>query len=133
MPNDCDNYFQIWTESDSTELEKFITNELKYNDEKTGENLYVKTINFIEIGKKCMKFKMLSYWKPDFEWLENLLPKYPTLKIKNEWIEEGGYAGVWIGYTDDDSIPIINELTWIDMCIEAEHFDFQENKRIINC
>ena len=39
--------------------------------------------------------------------------------VKNEWYEEGGLAGVWIGSKKEDKL-YIKELQWEDITIEGK-------------
>ena len=65
-----------------------------------------------------------SPWAPDFEWLSNLLTKYPDCWIKNEWDEEGGMAGVWVGFVDKNNSKIIKQMDWVDLCFEERYYWF---------
>ena len=95
MPNDCNNWITV-TCNDETTFNKFIENELfdieKYNSE------HHEVIKILKKGKLGIVFKLWSPWVPNFDWLETTLNNYPGIWIKNEWREEGGMAGVWIGY-----------------------------------
>jgi len=51
------------------------------------------------------------------EWLESLIDSYPAWWIKNDWWEEGGSAGVWVGYHKNKK-KIIKEIDWDDSCLE---------------
>ena len=72
-------------------------------------------------GEEGIQFRIWSRWRPDFEWLEGLLSKYPSLWIKNLWQEEGGLAGVWVGSEEKG----IKRLEWEDMCIEENAHRFR--------
>lgn len=84
------------------------------NDIKNFEKEFKKVPNdFLKISvnkEHELQFSIWSKNQPDFEWLENLLIKYPSCWIKNLWQEEGGSAGVWIGSKDG-----IQKLDWIQM------------------
>ena len=114
MPNDCWNHITM-TFKNSEELNLLIENELKNNP----------TIKIVEQGKKGIIFKLTSDWRPDFKWFECLILKYPSSWIKNEWKEEGGQAGVWIGYVDDNNDKIIKEFEWRDLCVEEKYYFFE--------
>lgn len=114
MPNDCWNHITM-TFKDTDELDQVIENELKANP----------TTKIVEKGKKGIIIKLTSDWLPDFKWLECLITKYPSSWIKNEWKEEGGKAGVWIGYVDDYNDKIIKEFEWRDLCVEEEAYFFE--------
>jgi len=70
-------------------------------------------------GLEAVVMKVWSSWRPDYDWLESLILKYPTCWIKNEWNEEGGKAGVWIGTTRDGEFTI-RCFEWDDMSIDEE-------------
>jgi len=76
-------------------------------------------------GIEGLIFKLWSRWIPDFAWLEGLLDKYPNIWIKNEWSEEGGQEGVWIGTNrDGEGKKDIQRLEWMGMCLEEEFHRF---------
>ena len=124
MPNDCWNNITI-TCDDSVELNTLYINELIREEGRDykEEFYFYKNVN---IEKKCLngiKFKQLTAWNPDVVWLESLLTKYPNCWIKNEWYEEGGNAGVWIGSVKKG----IQTIYWEDLSIEANHHIFDTN------
>lgn len=106
---------------DTEELSCLITNELRHQG---GE--YHETIEMIKRGTKGIIFRLWTALNPNYEWLESLLTNYPSCWVKNEWNEEGGYAGVWVGFTNDENEKIIKSLQWEDLCIEAKHYLFLE-------
>jgi hypothetical protein len=126
MPNDCWNHITITCENPSVpdELNSLVMNELqhKVND----EYIYNETVEMKKRGRRGIMFYIWSPWNPDFEWLEGLILKYPNCWIKNEWSEEGGFAGVWIGRVDNNNEPLIESLTWDDICIEGKHYLFMD-------
>ena len=81
-------------------------------------------IKIFEQGKEAVHMKLWSRWNPDFEMLEGLLSKYPSCWIKNEWSEEGGKAGVWIG-TMRSGEKQVSRLEWDDMCLEERMHRFR--------
>jgi hypothetical protein len=99
-------------------------NELQHNE--NDEYIYNKTVEMIKRGRRGIIFNIWSAWNPDFEWLESLIHKYPNCWIKNEWSEEGGFAGVWIGRVDNNNEPVIESLTWEDICIEGRLYLFMD-------
>jgi hypothetical protein len=128
MPNDCWNHITITCENDSgnDELNQLIKNELQSND---GEDYYYhETVTMIKRGRRGIIFDIWSAWNPNYEWLESLLNKYPNCWIKNEWSEEGGLAGVWVGFMKYNNQPIIQTLTWDDISIEGKAFLFMDEK-----
>jgi len=74
-------------------------------------------------GVEGLQFRLWSRWHPDFEWLESLLTKYPSIWVKVIWQEEGGLAGVWVGSEEKG----IKRLEWEDMCIEENAHRFRSN------
>jgi len=125
MPNDCWNHVTITCENEecTEELNNLIVNELQYKE--NNEYVYHETVNMIKKGRRGIIFNLWSAWNPDYEWFESLLEKYPNCWIKNEWCEEGGLAGVWIGYVNNNE-STIKHLTWDDICIEGKHFLFMD-------
>jgi len=124
MPNDCWNTITIVCKDRPVpdELNELIINELQHR----VNDLYVYNDN-IELIKKgnlgIMFESSSSAQNPDYTWLEMLLTKYPNFWIKNEWYEEGGMAGVWVGFVKDNE-TIIRNFSWEDICIEGKHFLF---------
>jgi len=126
MPNDCWSHITITCENREAvdELNNLIITELKY---KEGDK-YVyhdETVKMIKRGTRGIIFDMWSAWNPDYEWLEGLLEKYPNCWVKNEWSEEGGCAGVWVGFMNNNKEKIIKNLQWDDICIEGKTYLFQ--------
>lgn len=123
MPNDCNNIITITCENTET-LNEFIETELEvirlHNDK------YNEFIKILQQGKFGVVFKLWSAWKPDYEWLQNTLELHPEFWIKNEWREEAGMAGVWIGYTTENNEKSIRSFTWKDLSIEEEYFYLQD-------
>ena len=115
MPNDCWNY--ITFRADKEEVDAFILEEFK--------NLPDWALEIKKRGCGAVHFKLWSAWKPDFVWFEVLITKYPNCWIKNDWINEAGDAGVWVGFVEDGS-PVIKRLEWDDMSIEEEFYNFRE-------
>jgi hypothetical protein len=109
MPNECNNY---------------ITIKFKYQNERVDfENDFLK--NFKGWDKKIIRkgtlgivVRVITDWEPNFEWLKKILNDHPDCWIKDDWIEEGGIAGVWIGQYGDNGIKFIDEMKWNDLCIE---------------
>ena len=125
MPNDCWNNMTITCE-DPKELTSLIQNELQEKD-KNGKYVYHETIEMIRRGSKGIIFRLWTPWIPNFEWLESLLTNYNECWVKNEWNEEGGMAGVWVGFIDQHNEQSIKEMTWTDLCIEARHYLFLDD------
>jgi hypothetical protein len=127
MPNDCWNLITIATHENPNELELLIQNEFTHHIDEDGNPVYHRTVELLEKGKGGVILRLWSGWNPDFEWLEGLLDKYPSCWVKNEWSEEGGYAGVWVGCVKEGE-KIIKRLEWDDLCIEAKHYLFLDEK-----
>ena len=126
MPNDCYNNITI-TCDDVKEINNLFENELTREEGRDYNNGFYYYKN-ITIYKKCckgVKFQQLTDWKPDYEWLESLLNKYPNCWVKNEWNEEGGIAGLWVGSVKNG----IQSISWEDLSIEAKHHIFDINDK----
>ena len=85
MPNDCWNNIMIIRHGDdnSEELTELFDKEIKAK--KPPDDCLI--IDYK--GNNGIKFKLWSAWRPDNEWLEGLIQKYPNCWIKNYWYEEG--------------------------------------------
>lgn len=113
MPNDCWNHLTI-TCDNPDELTDLIISEIKDHHQ-------------CSIKKRGEKGVIMNIWSPnapDFEWLSDLLTKYPDCWIKNEWDEEGGMAGVWVGFVDKNNNKIIKQMDWADLCLEERYYWF---------
>ena len=128
MGNDCWNNLTITCEANPDVLNSMIDNEFKYkkNDEYT-EDRFNECVHIVKLSKRgFLHVKMYSKNQPDFKWLDSLLDKYPNCWVKNEWNEEGGLAGVWVGSVIDNK-KIIKEMDWRDLSIEEQHYFFRED------
>ena len=122
MPNECTNFITI-TCKDEEVLNKLVCEELQIFD---GNNyVYKEYVKMKKRGYLGIYFIMYSAWVPDYKWLESLLEKYPDCWVKNEWQEEGGLAGYWIGYFDENE-QVIQYNCWRDLSIEERHYLFLE-------
>lgn len=126
MPNDCFNHITITCEDISKieELNALIINELQHKSV-NEKYVYNDTVNMLTRGHRGIIFDLWTAWNPNYEWLESLLDKYPNCWVKNEWWEEGGFAGVWIGYVTNSNEKDIKQLTWNDICLEGKVFLFK--------
>ncbi|NBW09179.1 MAG: hypothetical protein EBR82_14265 [Caulobacteraceae bacterium] len=115
MPNDCWNHLTITAN----------VNEL--TDIMSGFKFAPEWANKIfEQGVEGVYMKLWSRSMPDFEMLEHLITKYPSCWIKNEWSEEGGKAGVWVG-TMRSGEKKVSKLEWDDMCLEERMHRFRKD------
>ena len=114
MPNDCWNH--ITFTSDPGDLYAFINIEFKDTPEWA--------LSIKKQGSGAVFLRLWSRWLPDFVWLEGLLTKYPSCWIKNEWNEEGGTEGVWVGSMRTGKKQI-QRMVWEGMCIEEEYHRFK--------
>ena len=121
MPNDCTNIVTI-TCRNTEMLDEFIESDLQAIEEHNAK--YHEVVKVYKRGKYGIVFKLWSRWAPDVKWFETILENYPDFWIKNEWSEEGGMAGVWIGYMINDNQKSIESLTWRDLSIEEENYFF---------
>ena len=116
MPNDCWNLMTVTGTKE--DIDRFFLEELKNEVPDYPHKIYRR-------GVEGLDFRIWSPWHPNFEWLEKLFSKYPSIWVKNMWHEEGGLAGIWIGSLKDG----IKRFDWEDMCIEEEAHRF----RSISC
>ena len=115
MPNGCLNYM-MFTGSEK-DVSDFVSAELDIPERK---------YTVVGRGLEAIRIKLWLPWKPDFEWMESLLTKYPSCWIKNEWIVEDGEAGTWIG-TARDGEKMIKRMMWDDMSLEEAAHRFRVN------
>jgi len=108
MPNSCSNQITI-TSSSEAEIRN-IFEELKSN----FQNVTVK-----QDCKLGIRVDFETSWKPDFQFLESLIKKYPLCFIKNEWLSEDGLSGIWVRKDND-----ISSIEWMDLSLEDENFFF---------
>ncbi len=112
MPNDCWN--RITVTGAKEDIDRFFLEEFKEIVPDYAREIYRKGIEGID-------FKVWSRWQPDFQWLEGLLHKYPSIWVKNIWHEEGGLAGIWIGSVKAG----IKMFEWEDISIDEEVHRFR--------
>ena len=113
MPNDCWNDLTIT--ADKGDLYALMAFEFKDVPEWA--------LKIKRRGVEAVVLKLWSRWQPDFKWLEELLVKYPSCWVKDEWSEEGGDAGIWIG---SGMTGQIKRLEWHEMSIEEASHRFRE-------
>ncbi len=112
MPNECRNHLTIVSE-DADQINQMYKHEFDVFKYDTSFN--VKT-------NKGLMVNLTTAWRPID--LTILLDKYDKCWIKNEWIEEGGTAGVYVGGYLNGSKVETKSLEWIDLTIEARHYCF---------
>jgi hypothetical protein len=128
MPNDCWNRMCVACDN-KDEFKNFVNNEMLALPSDNKENTYHETIEHVVITEYGSRFMLWTPNQPDFEWLTGLLEKYPTLWIKDEWIEEGGIAGVWVGWIDKETHePVVHQTHWLDLTIEGYDFHFKTSQ-----
>jgi hypothetical protein len=118
MPNDCWNTITIT--ASELELNALMATEFKDVPERA--------FSIQRRGPYGVVLRLWSPWKPDFTWLETLLVTYPSCWVKNEWHEEGGSAGVWVGHFVGGGHCEIKRMEWEDLSIEEEVRVFRDSK-----
>ena len=115
MPNDCWNNLTIT--GNQADINKIVDEEFKDVPEWA--------VDIKKRGLEAAIIRLWSPWKPDYNRLEKLIQTYKSCWIKDEWMEEGGSAGVWIGsYRSGEKL--IQKMVWEDMCIEEEYHRFRK-------
>jgi hypothetical protein len=96
----------------------------EWNCENWGTKWDRYNFHIVQQGSRALQMNFTTAWGPPYAFFEYLLKKFPDLWLKCDWIEEGGQAGVFIGYTEEGEVKIKN-LDWPDWCIEmyAHSFD----------
>ena len=122
----CRNYITITCEQ-SEKITEFITNDLQHMED-DEQLVYNEDVIVVKRGKNGIIFKTTTSWVPDFVWFHELLNRYPTFWIKNDWILDTGPAGIWVGYFRNNE-PWIQVLFWDDLSVEAkQRLFFDENE-----
>lgn len=103
MPNTCWN--SITLKASQAQIEMILAHEFT--------QVPPWAFQILRIGKGALQFKIWSPSVPNKELINRLMTSYPGLWLKNEWLEEGGAAGVIVGNAE-----FIKELTWDEGCIE---------------
>ena len=83
MPNHCWN--KITITGSKEDIYEFTKNECKDVPEWA--------LKIHDKGLRGIYFDIWSPWVADFEWLESLLVKYPSVWVKDLWHAEDGQAG----------------------------------------
>lgn len=125
MPNDCWNKLTI-TNENREELNSLITNEFQHIE--NNKYVYNETVEMYKKGGRGVILSLWSPGNPPYDFLEQILTNYPSCWIKNEWNEEGGFAGVWIGFVKSNGEKQIECLQWNDLSIEDMHFLFMSEE-----
>ena len=103
MPNDCWNVLTIKAENE--QIRAILTREFT--------DVPAWAFKLLQVGEEMLVVKVWSRWAPDKDRMDRLYNNYDDIWIKNEWNEEGGYAGVIVGKRNDRQ-----ELSWDEGCIE---------------
>jgi len=111
MPNECSNHVTITStyETDITDILQEFYKEIP--------NIIVK-----QTSKLGIRLEFITDWRPNIQFIDAIVRKYPLSWIKNQWISEDGKSGIWVGNKNN-----IKYLDWDDLSIDGEHFFFQEN------
>ena len=114
VDNSCTNVLTIICEDKPNVIDSII------NDEFSTDSLPVKSYIVKIVGKYGFVVEMNTNWRPDTEWLNYLVKKYPLIWIKNEWYEESGMAGIYVnGYLDGSVVEPI-DICWKELSKECK-------------
>jgi hypothetical protein len=70
-------------------------------------------------GLKGFEARFTTAWAPPVAFLKTLCTKHHDMWMKCDWIEEGGYAGVFIMHWDEEKGEVnTKSLEWNDWCME---------------
>ncbi|MDA7573727.1 hypothetical protein N8751_00430 [bacterium] len=109
MPNLCWNHLTIICQDDNKQIEKM------YNDEfikMKDIHVETKTLNGLQIS-------VPSAWEPLN--LHTILSTYNKCWIKNEWEDEGGTCGIFIGGFLNNEVVDKTDINWTDLSIEGKY------------
>lgn len=82
--------------------------------------------NVVNKGKNVLDLEFVTAWTSPYLMYKHLLRTYPDLWLMCEWKEEGGYAGVFVGYTKPDEGLVTKDLKWEDWSLEEHYYLFKE-------
>ena len=111
MPNECSNHVTITSTNDA---------DINYILQEFHNN--IPNISVTQTGKLGIRLEYITDWRPNIQFIDAIVRKYPLSWIKNQWISEDGKSGIWVGNKNN-----IKHLDWDDISIDGEHFFFQEN------
>lgn len=76
-------------------------------------------------GPRALEMVFTTAWSSPYRFFEHLLKTFPDLWLKCDWSEEGGSAGVFVGYSHPNTKElVIKELSWQDWCLEEYAHNF---------
>jgi hypothetical protein len=81
----------------------------------------IQNVSVTQSNKLAVMLDFITAWKPDIQFIDAIVDKYPLSWIKNEWISEDGKAGVWVGSKNN-----IKYMDWDDLSIEDINFYFHK-------
>ena len=79
-------------------------------------------------GKEALLMYFNTAWSPACVLYQYLLRKYPDMWLRCDWDEEGGEAGIFVGYTDKQGNVQIHSLAWDDWCLEEYAHKFRKDR-----
>jgi len=110
MPNECSNHLTI-TSTCETDIVDILQ---EFSDK-------LQNVSVTQSNKLAVMLDFITAWKPDIQFIDAIVDKYPLSWIKNEWISEDGKAGVWVGSKNN-----IKYMDWDDLSIEDINFYFHK-------
>ena len=115
----ADCWSNITIISNEDELISIIQNELMYSNIKN---------KLLKKGDKAIKIKVLTSSKPNFQWMSNMIHRYKSCWIKNNWYDKSGLAGIWTGTMTENGPNIIN-YQWSELSVDEEKFYFNNSDK----
>jgi hypothetical protein len=79
-----------------------------------------------EAGKEAILIYFHTAWSPPTILFKFLLQEHPEMWLRCDWEEEGGEAGVFVGFTNQRGDLKIQSMTWDDWCIEEYAHKFRK-------
>lgn len=129
MPNDCWNYMTFICEKNEKESKEL---ELLFNREFEEKKIPERGLIIHYKGCNGIQLSVWSAWGADYEWLNELLKKYPNCWIKNQWYEEGGGSGLFVGGFLNGIKQKTIETSWDELPIEGLSLYLGGDKAINN-
>lgn len=80
-----------------------------------------------EEGKEALLIYFNTAWSPPYMLFKFLLQEHPEMWLRCDWEEEGGQAGVFVGYTQGNEL-VVKAMTWQDWCLEEYAHKFRKER-----
>ena len=94
MPNECSNHLTI-TSTCETDIVDILQ---EFSDK-------IQNVSVTQSNKLAVMLDFITAWKPDIQFIDAIVDKYPLSWIKNEWISVYDFSNQKIKNNPDDLCP----------------------------